>query len=135
MYVQPAPIAIEKNPELKVRKVYDPALKNYLPPEGRTVSGGVGEIHELYWHRLILGKDVIVRSAEDGEKLQKQAQEDRAAAAQKLKDEKAAADAEAAKEAEKNPVQDPLAPVPLEAKAAAKPAAAVKPAGQNDGAK
>ena len=86
------------------------------------MAGGVGEVHELYWHRLILQKEVIVRSKADGEVLQKQARDARAAAAQKAKDDKAAADAAAAKDADKNPGQDPLAPVPLDAKLAAKPA-------------
>lgn len=45
-------------PARKDLKVPDPALRDYLPPEGREVSG-----NEFYWARRIRDKDVTVRDA------------------------------------------------------------------------
>lgn len=52
---EPARIALQ---------VFDPALKDFLPAEGRDV----GADNELYWHRRVIGKEVAVLSADDGAK-------------------------------------------------------------------
>lgn len=58
-------------------KVFDPALKNHLPPEGRDV----GSDNELYWTRRVIGGEVTVLSAEDGQKSLEAADRARAAEA------------------------------------------------------
>lgn len=97
-------------------KVYDPALKNFIPPEGREV----GADHSMYWHQLAAVGDVTILSKEDAEKASKaydariNAEQDARAAA--------LADADAkAKEADKSQAAAPATKQP-----AAPPAAAAK---------
>lgn len=66
MYVKPAEnpnYDSAKHPAAhSVLQVYDPALKNYLPPEGRDV----GDTHRFYWLRRARDKDVIPMSDNEG---------------------------------------------------------------------
>ncbi len=99
-------------------KVYDPARKDFLPPEGRDV----GNDNELHWARRLAHGEVTVLSAEDGAASVKAADEARALVA---KD----AAAKLAAEGEKNKAEGASAPAPAATKQA--PAKAAAPAPDN----
>lgn len=93
-YAPPKGQSESLEPTRVLLQVYDPALKNVLPPEGREV----GTDNDLYWHRRITGGEVEVLSAEDGAKSVAAADAERArqaaeAARLKAAEEKAAAEA------------------------------------------
>lgn len=71
MFVKPnanpnAGNALHISSSFDVLQVFDPATKTFLPPEGRSVDGGVGEARELYWDRRIADGEVTVLSDADG---------------------------------------------------------------------
>lgn len=77
-------------------RVFDPALKNFIPAEGREI----GTDNDLYWHRRAAAGEVEVLSAEDGAKSIAEAERARIAAAAAEAKEKAAAEKSAAAPAE-----------------------------------
>jgi hypothetical protein len=85
-------------------QVFDPARKDFLPPEGREVGGD----NDLYWHKRINSNEVSVLTAEEGKKSVEAAEAERARIA-------AAAEKAKAEEAKKNTAP---APVPVKGKGA-----------------
>lgn len=79
MFVKPAanPAAKADASAFATLQVFDPALKNYLPPEGREV----GADHVLYWTRRINDGDVTALTAADAAKSLDAAESARAKAA------------------------------------------------------
>ena len=105
MFVKPKHQPDHPEDAFKVLKVFDPALSNYLPPEGREV----GRDYELYWHRLVNAGDVTVLNEAEA-KASLDAAEAKAAAERQALADKAAADAKAAAAlAEKQKTPAPIA--------------------------
>jgi hypothetical protein len=93
MFVKPAanPAAKDDTSAFPFLQIFDPALGNYLPEEGREVGGD----NNLYWQRRINDKDVSALNAEAAAKSMDAAERARA----KLAADKAAADKAAEKAA------------------------------------